>query len=54
MDELVERARNGDRDSFASLVQLTSDRMYATVDTRTIIDSIQFVDSLSEVGSPTP
>jgi hypothetical protein len=26
----------------------------ATVDTRTIIDSIQFVDSLSEVGSPTP
>ena len=29
MDELVERARNGDREAFAALVQLTSDRMYA-------------------------
>ena len=29
MDELVERARAGDRDAFASLVGLTSDRMYA-------------------------
>ena len=29
MDELVERARHGDRDAFAALVQLTSDRMYA-------------------------
>jgi RNA polymerase sigma-70 factor, ECF subfamily len=30
VDELVERARQGDREAFASLVQLTSDRMYAT------------------------
>jgi RNA polymerase sigma-70 factor (ECF subfamily) len=29
VDELVERARAGDRDAFASLVGLTSDRMYA-------------------------
>jgi hypothetical protein len=29
VDELVERARAGDRDAFASLVSLTSDRMYA-------------------------
>src|SRR4029078_10274457 len=29
VDELVERARNGDREAFAALVQLTSDRMYA-------------------------
>lgn len=29
MDELVERARQGDRDAFASLVHATSDRMYA-------------------------
>lgn len=29
MDELVERARNGDREAFASLVTMTSDRMYA-------------------------
>ena len=29
MDELVERARHGDRDAFASLVHVISDRMYA-------------------------
>jgi RNA polymerase sigma-70 factor, ECF subfamily len=29
VDELVERARRGDRDAFEALVQLTSDRMYA-------------------------
>jgi RNA polymerase sigma-70 factor (ECF subfamily) len=29
VDELVERARQGDRDAFASLVHATSDRMYA-------------------------
>ncbi len=29
MEDLVERARQGDREAFASLVQLTSDRMYA-------------------------
>jgi RNA polymerase sigma-70 factor, ECF subfamily len=29
VEELVERARRGDRDAFASLVQATSDRMYA-------------------------
>ena len=30
MDELVERARNGDHDAFATLVGLTIDRMHAT------------------------
>jgi RNA polymerase sigma-70 factor (ECF subfamily) len=29
VDELVERARQGDREAFAALVQLTGDRMYA-------------------------
>src|SRR4051794_26449941 len=29
VDELVERARHGDREAFAALVQMTSDRMYA-------------------------
>jgi len=29
VDELVERARHGDREAFAALVQLTRDRMYA-------------------------
>ena len=29
VDELVERARQGDRDAFASLVHATSDRMFA-------------------------
>src|SRR4051794_32571437 len=29
VDELVERAQRGDREAFASLVQMTSDRMYA-------------------------
>jgi RNA polymerase sigma-70 factor (ECF subfamily) len=29
VDELVERARHGDREAFAALVQLTGDRMYA-------------------------
>ena len=29
MEDLAEQARRGDRDAFASLVQMTSDRMYA-------------------------
>jgi RNA polymerase sigma-70 factor, ECF subfamily len=29
VDELVDRARHGDREAFAALVQLTGDRMYA-------------------------
>jgi len=29
VDELVERARHGDREAFAALVQLTGDRMYS-------------------------
>lgn len=45
MDELVERARNGDREAFASLVQLTSDRMYA-IATRILRDSHLAEDAL--------
>jgi RNA polymerase sigma-70 factor, ECF subfamily len=46
VDELVERARQGDRDAFASLVQLTSDRMYAIAvrilrDTNLAEDAVQ-------------
>jgi RNA polymerase sigma-70 factor (ECF subfamily) len=45
VDELVEQARNGDRDAFAALVQLTSDRMYA-VATRILRDSGLAEDAL--------
>jgi RNA polymerase sigma-70 factor, ECF subfamily len=45
VDELVERARNGDREAFASLVQLTSDRMYA-VATRILRDGHLAEDAL--------
>ena len=45
MDELVERARSGDREAFASLVQLTSDRMYA-IATRILRDAHLAEDAL--------
>lgn len=45
VDELVKRAREGDRDAFASLVQLTSDRMYA-IATRILRDSHLAEDAL--------
>ena len=45
VDELVERARRGDRDAFAALVQLTSDRMYA-VATRILRDADLAEDAL--------
>ena len=45
MDELVERAQRGDRDAFASLVQLTSDRMYA-IATRILRDTHLAEDAL--------
>lgn len=45
MDELVERARAGDRDAFASLVQTTSDRMYA-IATRILRDAHLAEDAL--------
>lgn len=45
MDELVEQARKGDRDAFAALVQLTSDRMYATA-TRILRDPHLAEDAL--------
>lgn len=45
VDELVKRARDGDRDAFASLVQQTSDRMYA-IATRILRDSHLAEDAL--------
>ncbi len=45
MDELVERARRGDREAFATLVQLTSDRMYA-IATRILRDADLAEDAL--------
>ena len=45
MDELVERARQGDRDAFASLVEATSDRMYA-IATRILRDRDLAEDAL--------
>ena len=45
MEELVERARSGDRDAFASLVGLTSDRMYA-IATRILRDAHLAEDAL--------
>ena len=45
MDELVERARRGDREAFASLVQLTGDRMYA-IATRVMRDAHLAEDAL--------
>lgn len=45
VDELVERARAGDRDAFASLVRQTSDRMYA-IATRILRDSHLAEDAL--------
>src|SRR6185312_12827775 len=45
VDELVERARDGDRDAFAALVQLTSDRMYS-IATRILRDADLAEDAL--------
>jgi RNA polymerase sigma-70 factor (ECF subfamily) len=45
VDELVERARSGDRDAFEALVQLTSDRMYA-IATRILRDTHLAEDAL--------
>jgi DNA-directed RNA polymerase specialized sigma24 family protein len=45
VDELVERARGGDRDAFSALVQLTSDRMYA-IATRILRDADLAEDAL--------
>ena len=45
MDELVERARKRDREAFASLVQLTGDRMYA-IATRVMRDAHVAEDAL--------
>jgi RNA polymerase sigma-70 factor, ECF subfamily len=45
VDELVERARQGDRDAFASLVHATSDRMYA-IAVRILRDSDLAQDAL--------
>ena len=45
VDELVERARHGDRDAFAALVQMTSDRMYA-IATRILRDRDLAEDAL--------
>jgi RNA polymerase sigma-70 factor (ECF subfamily) len=45
VDDLVERAREGDRDAFATLVQLTSDRMYA-IATRILRDADLAEDAL--------
>ncbi|HEY7970863.1 MAG TPA: sigma factor, partial [Candidatus Limnocylindrales bacterium] len=45
MDELVERARRGDREAFADLVILTSDRMYA-IATRILRDADLAEDAL--------
>lgn len=45
MDELVERARHGDREAFATLVGVTSDRMYA-IATRILRDADLAEDAL--------
>jgi RNA polymerase sigma-70 factor, ECF subfamily len=45
VDELVERARHGDREAFADLVLLTSDRMYA-IATRILRDADLAEDAL--------
>jgi RNA polymerase sigma-70 factor (ECF subfamily) len=45
VDELVERARRGDREAFAALVQMTSDRMYA-IATRILRDTDLAEDAL--------
>lgn len=45
MRDLVEQAQNGDRDAFAALVALTSDRMYA-VAARILRDSVLAEDAL--------
>jgi RNA polymerase sigma-70 factor, ECF subfamily len=45
VDELVEQARQGDREAFAALVQLTSDRMYA-IATRILRDADLAEDAL--------
>jgi RNA polymerase sigma-70 factor, ECF subfamily len=45
VDELVERARDGDREAFGALVQLTSDRMYA-IATRILRDADLAEDAL--------
>ena len=45
MDELVEQARAGDREAFASLVRMTSDRMYA-IATRILRDADLAEDAL--------
>ncbi len=45
MEELVERARHGDRDAFASLVHATSDRLYA-IAVRILRDSDLAQDAL--------
>ena len=43
--DLVERAQNGDRDAFAALVGMTSDRMYALA-ARILRDSVLAEDAL--------
>jgi RNA polymerase sigma-70 factor (ECF subfamily) len=43
--DLVERARDGDRDAFAALVTMTSDRMYALA-ARILRDSVLSEDAL--------
>ena len=45
MRDLVERAQGGDRDAFAALVTMTSDRMYA-VAVRILRDSVLAEDAL--------
>ena len=45
MDELVERAQRGDREAFATLVQLTSNRMFA-IATRILRDADLAEDAL--------
>ena len=45
MDDLVVRARDGDREAFAELVQVTSDRMYA-IATRILRDTELAEDAL--------
>jgi RNA polymerase sigma-70 factor (ECF subfamily) len=45
VDELVERARSGDREAFATLVEMTSNRMYA-IATRILRDADLAEDAL--------